>query len=125
MSQQCHRETRPTGPTFSCGPPALSGPPRRAAPATRAPPRFSEWTCLPGLGLQVRDLDVGILPDGLFRTAQLPSDAFQVSPDGLVASLTLCAQPQVDNFMLFRWPYQGSGMSDQKDSLSSCTRGLG
>ena len=55
----------------------------------------------PGSGLQVHDLKAGILPNRLFWTAQIPSDAFQVSPDGLVASFTLRAQPQVDNFTLF------------------------
>jgi hypothetical protein len=55
----------------------------------------------PGSGSQVHDLNAGILPNGLFWTAQLPSDAFQVSPDGQVASLALRAQPLVDNFTLF------------------------
>ena len=52
-------------------------------------------------GLQAHNLNVGILPNRLFCPAQLRSDALQVSPDRLVASLTLRAQPQVDNFMLF------------------------
>ena len=55
----------------------------------------------PGSGSQVHDLNAGILPSGLFWTAQLPRDAFHVSPDGQVASLTLRAQPLVDNFTLF------------------------
>jgi hypothetical protein len=55
----------------------------------------------PGSGSQVRDLNAGILPNRLFWTAQIPGNAFQVSPDGLVASLTLRAQPLVENFTLF------------------------
>jgi hypothetical protein len=52
----------------------------------------------PGSGSQVNDLNAGILPNGLFWTAQLPSHAFNVSSDGQVARLTLRAQPLVDNF---------------------------
>jgi hypothetical protein len=55
----------------------------------------------PGSGSHVHDLNAGILPNGLFWTAQIPSDAFHVSSDGQVASLTLRAQPLVDNFTLF------------------------
>ena len=43
----------------------------------------------PGSGSQVSDLHAGILPNGLFWTAQIPDNAFQVSPDGQVASLTV------------------------------------
>ena len=53
----------------------------------------------PGSGSQVHDLSAGTLPNGLFWTAQIPSDAFQVSPDGHVASLALRAQPLVDTFV--------------------------
>jgi hypothetical protein len=53
----------------------------------------------PGSGSQVHDLNAGILPNGLFWTAQLPSQAFAVDGEGQVASLTLRAQPLVDNFM--------------------------
>jgi len=53
----------------------------------------------PGSGSQVSDLHAGILPNGLFWTAQIPGNAFQVSPDGRVASLTLRAQPLVETFV--------------------------
>jgi hypothetical protein len=53
----------------------------------------------PGSGSQVSDLQPGILPNGLFWTAQIPDNAFQVSPDGQVASLTLRAQPLVESFV--------------------------
>jgi hypothetical protein len=53
----------------------------------------------PGSGSQVSDLHAGILPNGLFWTAQIPDNAFQVSPDGLVASLSLHAQPLVETFV--------------------------
>jgi hypothetical protein len=53
----------------------------------------------PGSGSQVHDLHAGILPNGLFWTAQIPDNAFQVSPDGQVASLTLRAQPLVETFV--------------------------
>jgi hypothetical protein len=53
----------------------------------------------PGSGLQVHDLNAGTLPNGLFWTTQIPSDAFHVSPDGRVASLTLRAQPLVEIFV--------------------------
>jgi hypothetical protein len=53
----------------------------------------------PGSGSQVSDLHAGILPNGLFWTAQIPDNAFQVSPDGQVASLTLRAQPLIETFV--------------------------
>jgi hypothetical protein len=52
----------------------------------------------PGSGSQVNDLNPGILPNGLFWTAQIPSHAFDVSRDGHIARLRLRAQPLVDNF---------------------------
>ena len=52
----------------------------------------------PGSGSQVHDLQPGTLPNGLFWTAQIPDNAFHVSPDDQVASLTLRAQPLVDTF---------------------------
>ena len=55
----------------------------------------------PGSGSQVHDLNAGILPNELNWTAQIPDNTFQVSPDDQVASLTLRAQPLVDNFTLF------------------------
>ncbi len=55
----------------------------------------------PGTGSQVHDLSPGTLPNGLFWTAQIPGNAFQVSPDGQVASLTLRAQPLVETFVAF------------------------
>jgi hypothetical protein len=53
----------------------------------------------PGSGSQVHDLNAGILPNGLFWTAQIPSHAFNVSSDGQVARLALRTQPLVDNFV--------------------------
>jgi hypothetical protein len=52
----------------------------------------------PGSGSQVSDLHPGILPNGLFWTAQIPDNAFQVSPDNRVASLSLRAQPLIETF---------------------------
>ena len=53
----------------------------------------------PGSGSQVHDLSPGTLPNGLLWTAQIPGNAFQVSPDGQVARLTLRTQPLVDTFV--------------------------
>ena len=52
----------------------------------------------PSSGSQVHDQTPGILPNGLFWTAQIPSRAFHVSHDGHLARLTLHAQPLVDTF---------------------------
>jgi len=53
----------------------------------------------PSSGSQVHDLSPGILPNGLFWTAQLPNDAFEVRDNGRVARLTLQAFPLVDTFV--------------------------
>jgi hypothetical protein len=53
----------------------------------------------PGSGSQVHDLQPGILPNGLFWTAQIPDNAFQVSPDNQVASLSRRAQLLVETFV--------------------------
>ena len=52
----------------------------------------------PGSGSQVVDLQPGTLPNGLFWTAQIPDNAFQVSPDNQVASLSLRRQPLIETF---------------------------
>jgi hypothetical protein len=52
----------------------------------------------PSSGSQLHDLTPGILPNGLFWTAQLPPDAFDVHDDGRVARLRLRDQPLVDTF---------------------------
>ena len=48
---------------------------------------------------QVHDLSPGILPNGLFWTAQIPRDAFDVHRDGRVARLRLRELPLVDTFV--------------------------
>ena len=53
----------------------------------------------PSSGSQVHDLSAGTLPNGLFWTAQIPSNAFHVGRDGQVARLTLRGQPLVDTFV--------------------------
>ena len=53
-----------------------------------------------GSQVQVHDFSPGTLPNGLFWTAQLPRDAFEVSPDGRYAKLKLREHPLVDTFQL-------------------------
>jgi hypothetical protein len=53
----------------------------------------------PGSGAQVHDMTPGILPNGLFWTAQIPGHAFNLSRDGQVARLRLRTQPLVDTFV--------------------------
>jgi hypothetical protein len=53
-----------------------------------------------GLQVQVHDLSPGTQPNGLFWTAQLPPDAFDISDGGRGARLRLRQQPMVDTFTL-------------------------
>ena len=52
----------------------------------------------PSSGSRVHDLNPGILPNGLYWTAQLPEDAFEMHHDGRVARLRLREYPLVDIF---------------------------
>jgi hypothetical protein len=52
-----------------------------------------------GSQVQVHDLSPGTLPNGLFWTAQLPQDAFDVHRDGRVARLRLRELPLVDTLV--------------------------
>jgi len=53
-----------------------------------------------GSQVQVHDFSPGTLPNGLFWTAQLPPDAFDVRDNGRSARLRLREQPLVDTFTL-------------------------
>ena len=52
-----------------------------------------------GSQVQVHDLNPGTLPNGLFWTAQLPQEAFEVHDNGRVARLKLRELPLVDTFV--------------------------
>lgn len=46
----------------------------------------------------MNDLNAGVLPNGLFWTAEIPKHAFRVSRNGRSALLNLSRQPLVDTF---------------------------